>query len=223
MKNLLLQLRDNIFSAKYKRRVGKPYMMWREIEILKTILLNFQPQRVLEWGAGYSTLYFPPFLNRLSQWISIENDYDWVEHLEMLGPRPEVIIHYIKEDRYPWSDAYNDGAYDDLKTYIEFPCRFEKFDLIYIDGRARRECLLKSSSLLNDQGIVIVHDANRRHYYEGLVEAFDNVAILTDYRRTAGGLFIASRNLDLQSYIDIDRYKKVWKFYNNKLCKILAV
>lgn len=223
MKNVLLQLRDNIFANQYKRKIGKPYMMWREISILKTILQNYQPQKVLEWGAGYSTLYFPPLLNKLDQWISIENDHNWVEHLENLDPHPKVQIHFVKEDRNPWSDPHHDGSYDDLKSYIEYPGSFGKFDLIYIDGRARRECLLKASSLLADRGIIIIHDANRRHYYEGLIDRFENVAILTDYRRTAGGLFIATKNLNLQDFIDIDRQKRNWMFYNNKLCKILAI
>jgi len=56
------EYKDKIVETVIKRRITKPWMKYREIEIIEEILKNLQPQRVLEWGAGYSTLYFPKIL-----------------------------------------------------------------------------------------------------------------------------------------------------------------
>jgi hypothetical protein len=53
----------------------------------------------------------------------------------------------------------------DLDDYVAFPRRTgRRFDLVVIDGRKRRRCLLEASRLLTDSGIVLLHDAWRTHY-----------------------------------------------------------
>ena len=50
-------------------------------------------------------------------------------------------IKYIPPNNYPWSDNNNDGSYEDLIDYIEFPDNHTPYDFILIDGRARLECI----------------------------------------------------------------------------------
>ncbi len=53
-----------------------------------------------------------------------------------------------------------------MREYVEFPLRFgEKFDFILVDGRKRRSCLETARKLLKEEGIVILHDAQRKRYH----------------------------------------------------------
>lgn len=55
--------RDKFGGQQYQPK-KKPYMRYREIEVVEEILYNLQPTSCLEWGAGSSTLFFPPKLHR---------------------------------------------------------------------------------------------------------------------------------------------------------------
>jgi len=53
----------------------------------------------------------------------------------------------------------------DLDDYVTLPGSLEmRFDIVLVDGRKRRRCLLEASRLLNDAGIVVLHDAWRAYY-----------------------------------------------------------
>lgn len=52
-----------------------------------------------------------------------------------------------------------------LDGYVALPARLgTRFDLVVIDGRMRRRCLLEARHLVGDDGYVILHDASRAHY-----------------------------------------------------------
>jgi hypothetical protein len=89
-----------------------------------------------------------------------------------------------------WADE--DGSYEDFKDYIEYPSDKGPFDFIFIDGRARRGCLEMSRKLLASGGIVVLHDANRKHYREALVGFPETYAFIDDARPQSGGLWIGS-------------------------------
>lgn len=68
------ETRDRI-SAKYSSEIKiKPWMEYRGIKIIEEILNNLRPKNCLEWGAGYSTLYFQRFLHNDSKCLSVEHD-----------------------------------------------------------------------------------------------------------------------------------------------------
>ena len=53
----------------------------------------------------------------------------------------------------------------DLDDYVRLPSLLERrFDLILVDGRKRRRCLLEAAGLLSGQGVTVLHDAWRSHY-----------------------------------------------------------
>ena len=49
----------------------------------------------------------------------------------------------------------------------------DKFDFIFIDGRARVGCALKALAYVHDQSVVVVHDWKRRAYRKSLAKYFD--------------------------------------------------
>ena len=138
----------------------------KEIEVIKKILTELHPQRCLEWGSGYSTLYFPKFLTENAKWISIEHSREWANRIKRMNRNSGVEVFYVPPNHYPWSDVNQDGSYSDLKDYIEFPRKFGNFDFILVDGRARKDCLTVAYDIISDGGVVILHDAERKYYHE---------------------------------------------------------
>ena len=78
-----------------------------------------------------------------------------------------IRLTFKEPDHYPWTDPHNDGALSDLEAYVTYPAGLGKrFDLIYIDGRARYHCLKVARRLVKDDGVIVVHDAARGYYFD---------------------------------------------------------
>lgn len=211
------------YKNKFKKKVFNkqemiPWMRYKEINILVEIFSNLRPKHCLEWGAGYSTLYFPSLLGEDIKWISIEHDKDWAMKIIKLNQRSNVQIYHKKPNHFPWTDEFADGAYADLKDYIECPSKFGKFDCILIDGRARNDCLIKAFDIVENNGLVILHDANRINYHEPF-KLYKYQVSFEDNRDNAGGLWVGSKNFPIETVFDVKRYKVLWYLiekYSNK-------
>ena len=191
----------------------KPMMKYREIDIVEDILKKLHPKNCLEWGSGYGTMYFPSLLSADAKWTAVEHNAEWAEKLQEMNNMPNVTVFYLKPNSTPWTDPDNDGAFADLKDYIEFPDRLGKFDFILVDGRARKECMKKTIDLLNEKGVVVLHDANRTYYHETL-KLYKYRFFFENYRPNSHGLFIGSQGTDIRDILDVEQYKKLWGFYN---------
>jgi hypothetical protein len=233
--------------------VLKPWMEEREVDIIEEILSKLQPRNSLEWGAGYSTIYFTKFLQKDAKWTSIEHNKDWAHkiscyllqapifqcrrrqyefvefylrgQLSAVGlktcnklvrlmttcrnPKPLIKVFHVPPNHMPWSDINGDGTYSDLKDYIEFPGENESFDFILIDGRARKDCLIKTHEIVRDKGIVILHDANRKYYQEPF-KLYKHQILYCDNRKDAGGLWIGSKGLEISDVLNLGKHRKIW-------------
>lgn len=201
-------------------------MRHRELIIFEELISNLQPNKILEWGAGYSSLYFPKFLNGDFQWMSIENNSDWVKHLNEKGLDKRVEIVFVAENEKAhygyYKEGINDGSYGDFKDYIEYPLDKGPFDYIVIDGRARSECLKKSFDIIADDGVVVIHDANRKDYHEHF-DLFSHRFLLTDTRPRSGGLAVLSKSRNIKEVIDTERHEKNWRYIRNGFANFLRV
>jgi ribosomal protein S19 len=90
-----------------------------------------------------------------------------IEHqrLEKADPTVlRVIVHdlgALNPTGYNWRDRMvNADAYVYLPSFFN-----EQFDVILVDGRFRRRCLLEARYLLQPGGVVVLHDAWRKHYH----------------------------------------------------------
>jgi len=216
------------FQRKVFKKFEMPWMKSKELDIIVEVVDKLQPEHVFEWGSGFSTLLLPRLLPGLKSWHSLEHNEKWYEFIKQENKDSRVFAHYQGSDNPAYNgskkryDAEKEGLYQDFKSYIEFPRKFDqKFDFMFIDGRARKECLKVAYELLSDRGVVIVHDANRADYFENH-PPFNHVFHLEDYRkhRKQGGVWIARKTNPISEVLDMGHHEKVW-LGHDRLAKVL--
>lgn len=139
----------------------------KEVESLKS------PCNVLEWGAGGSTIYFTNQLRKCHTgyvWHALEYNRKW---FDKLYPKIDENTKLHLFDYGIWTR--DDCTKHPMNEYVNFPSqlglKFDlKFDMIIVDGRKRRRCLLEAKKLLKKDGFVILHDAQRDYYKCALKE-----------------------------------------------------
>lgn len=202
--------RDQVFGKRFKPR-NRPWMRYREIDVIREVLYNLRPMSCLEWGAGRSTLYFPPMLPTGSSWTAIEHDEAWAREIRDSQPAPEVKVHHVPPNRFPWTDENKDGAREDLVDYVEFPRRFAPYDFILIDGRARVPCIEEAFELVRPNGIVLLHDSNRSSYHRAF-RPYAKQVLLRGPLRKGGGIWLGSKEADITRVLDTHRHQELWKW-----------
>lgn len=131
-----------------KKLLDTPWMNKNEIGALTALIERRQVTRVLEWGGGGSTLYWPRLFPDI-EWLTIEHDPRYAEAI-----RTRMTSNVTLLERLP-------PAYYDLT-----PEKVGTFDLILVDGLGawRVTCLDRARRLLSPDGVAVLHDAaNPRH------------------------------------------------------------
>lgn len=106
------------------------------------VLAEFQPKTVFEYGPGESTLIMQDFPS-VEQIITVEHNVAWFNK---------------------WKSQFGEKVKLELnEDLISYPYQSigGGFDLYFIDGRVREECL---DFCRRNSGIVILHDAERESY-----------------------------------------------------------
>lgn len=194
-------------ARKFNKSRVRPWMKNKELEIVTSILEKLHPDRCLEWGTGYSTLFFTRILKPSATWVSIEHDQSWYRVVAGLNENPQVKVVGVPANTVGFGEG--EGTYDDFKDYVDYPTG--SYDFILIDGRARKDCLRRAEQLVTDHGIVVVHDANRNEYTSD-TGVFKNQLLLQDHRKRRGGIWVASKQRDLGTVLDVNFHKQVWRY-----------
>jgi len=122
--------------------LSRPLMYAEEIRALHALIKERKPQRVLEWGGGGSTLYWPAKHPEID-WVTIEHDLKWYTGLRGRISENVTLLHLGPPD-----------------IYSVTPTAIGTFDLIIVDCRDWRvECLDNARNLLNPGGVVVQHDS----------------------------------------------------------------
>lgn len=164
--------------------LGLPGQTAREMALFKEILLSKRAGtlRVFEWGLGRSTVYYPALLakaRRDFEWYGIDNSPMWHDRIKRrleqrsFGGRVHVSCRafpaFWQVPGYSWRNPPRFEAFPDQERvieYINFPKGFGvQFDVVIIDGRFRRRCLAVAREVAHPDGVVLLHDAQRRHYH----------------------------------------------------------
>lgn len=130
--------------------------------------------RVLEFGAGASTLFFA---RRAARVVSVEHDPGW--HGEVLrrvaaaGLSSRVDLRLVPAEPgvragYQSTDAQFAGVHFSAYASFADACAPASFDLALIDGRARAACVRHAAPLIVPGGLLLLDDAERPEYAEAV-------------------------------------------------------
>lgn len=108
---------------------------------------------VLEWGSGSST---KAISKRVKDVVTIEHDRAYFKLIEAENLHNVKAYHVMPNSI---EKRGNCGTLENYRDYINLPKVFKrKFDLIFIDGRARVECAKVAVELLKPNGVILIHD-----------------------------------------------------------------
>jgi hypothetical protein len=65
----------------------------------------------------------------------------------------------------------------------------QSFDIVFVDGRERVKCAIESYSILSDQGVIILDDAERERYKEAVAFYLSRGFKKLDFWGIAPGVF----------------------------------
>ena len=127
---------------------------------------------MLEWGSGFSTLWYSQFVNN---YYSIEHHQEWHQNVEQLlldnnNSRIHYKLSHVPDGHKGWPGGYEEGTEEQFKEYIHAVDSFKvrKFDRVLIDGRARAACIEYILPFLKPDSVVFVHDYQTREWYHGV-------------------------------------------------------
>lgn len=149
----------------------KPWMSDHDIAYIEDILIKrfefnkHKPIKVFEWGSGGSTYYFAKFLTSLDakfEWVSVEYNKRWFEDVSRAVSWCDSVKIYPYLVKNDWLKQRRTKMDTYIKSASKLGC---DYDLILVDGRKRRRCVLEASKLLGYRGRVVLHDAHREYYH----------------------------------------------------------
>lgn len=157
--------------------------VWMDDREVKLIEGYLNPEHImLEWGCGGSTLHFS---HKVKKYYSIEHDHQWYETIKNQIPDNVTLIHKGRTD-IPWEN-YNQSEYKHYKEYIDVVDEInEIYNVVLIDGRARRLCALKVIPYINEDSIIFVHDYFIRTAYHCIMDYYDLIEMIDDTPQTIG-------------------------------------
>ena len=188
-------------QERWRPPIVKPWMDPDDIAILEEIMRSYasagRPLDVLEWGSGGSTLLCSELLHKLGarfRWHSVEHHQSWnkrvgneAKSLVKEGKIPEgsVTVHLTPLNgngnvyvALPWID----GDPKELADVPESAIKRQKFDVVIVDGRYRRRCVIRARKLLKPNGILLLHDAERA-WYRCAMDRYEHQAKLTTKKK----------------------------------------
>jgi len=140
---------------------------------------------MLEWGSGGSTLEFSSIVDK---YYSIEHNKDWYDKISTelkKYPLNDVTYKYVKQNSE--NTLGKQSEYHMYKDYIDIVDKFNvKFDVVLIDGRARRLCAKKIIPYLNPDSIVFIHDYVLRTAYWVVEDYYELIDCIYDTQQTIG-------------------------------------
>ena len=151
----------------------KPWMTRESINWLYTYIVDnpIKKLKLLEYGCGSSTAYFLSLDVLVS---SIEHNELWLSAVKnKLNPKllnnwTTYLIKNQEEGLYIYIYIGSDGEgkyYDDYANRIN---KLKTFDIIIVDGRCRSKCIENSIKKLNDGGLFIVDNSDRKTYHKSI-------------------------------------------------------
>lgn len=153
---------------------NKPFMSAVETSVLADVLCAHQLDTVIEFGTGGSTLVSA--LCNVGTLYSVDSSLDWLENLANsnvwatsrtkwfrfhanIGPLLD--FGHPEQKQHPGFDFYS-RIYDVIPN--------TPADVVFVDGRFRVACALRSLRFMGPESLLVIHDYERKHYH--IIEEF---------------------------------------------------
>ncbi len=153
---IAFSLRTGHFRSALRTRavdaVGRPLPWYTYPAIEFLAHQDFTGKRVLEWGAGHSTVWWT---ERAASVMAFDSDPAWVQWVRKAAPR--AVVHHVPDD-LAGADRYLAGT---------------EFDLTVIDGLDRLRCARLSVDRLAEGGAVIFDNSEGYWGREGEYPVLD--------------------------------------------------
>ena len=135
-------------------KYDQPCMSIQCVEFLEYLIEKYDIKNIFEFGSGGSTIFFSKLVVEKGSVISIEHDKFFFDRLKNLPQNINLRYEPIKEN-YP----------------IVFDFGKEFYDLIFIDGIKRIECM---KNAVSKSYLIAIHDSERKEYVPGFnyIESF---------------------------------------------------
>lgn len=171
----------------YDERFPKPEMTENEVEFLKCHLN--EETTMLEYGSGHSTPNFAPLVKHLT---TVDHHPEWYEKVkEMCSDRTNVehVLVPMNKDRLSlipedWRKSPEarfgfPTPWECVVDYATWPMTQDrKWDVVFIDGRARQWVGQFILNNLHPSSTVFVHDYPERKRYFTLERFYDKIDVV---------------------------------------------
>ena len=139
-------------------------------------------QKVLEWGCGSSTIDISKIVKEVH---SIEHNMAWYNNIiEQLLNNSNVTLHLCEPD-VEYIEGGHCGTFQQFETYIKKPLELGRFDLIFIDGRARIECSKICKDISHKDTLIFIHDYRGRYDVENYKEIENYLNFISEINNLA--------------------------------------
>lgn len=119
---------------------------------------NYQGKKILEFGAGQSTLWWA---ERCKSIISFEGSKDWYEQINRSMP-DNVELYYIEEKP-------QEHCLQKIKEILH--TNNQKFDIIIIDGLWRFNLAIMAKDFIQPDGAIVVDNSSGYNIYEAFLDS----------------------------------------------------
>lgn len=163
----LSYINSNMNYSRTPLFLGLPWITFGAIDFLVKIIKS--DMIVFEFGSGGSTRFFA---ERVKELHSVESDEIWYSRVKAnlsSFKNFNLVLRKGEECINQKMDFVGDEGMDSL-NYFKYSNEImnykdQYFDLIFIDGKARNQCILNSLSKLKKGGWLIVDNSNRKSYF----------------------------------------------------------
>jgi len=139
-------LMSSVFGATFRT---EPWLTETSISFLEEFFKKNPEAKVLEFGSGASTLWIAKRTPNLYSVEHSEKFYDLISERLKSGEYHNVNYVLAKRPYYDQCDEFSD----------------EFFDLIIVDGRNRKGCIVRSIPKLKSGGVLLLDNAERKYYH----------------------------------------------------------
>lgn len=181
-----------------------PWICYEAIWSLEACLKK--NMKVFEYGCGGSTLFFA---DRGCSVVSIEHNPEWCSligslisnhnnasriHLQLQEPQSNDLSMLYQDETVCTSfspDYFGFDFADYVKSILSYPD--SHFDIVLVDGRARRSCIFYSIPKIKTGGLLVIDNTERHEYIGQGILGLEKFSLECEFKGCAPGLAFESQ------------------------------